>query len=321
MMQNAEVPAIARDSPPDTAGRAALQHRLCRVAGRLSSGLDALERFLCRAGFDRAPWLAVAFAAGIAGWFVFLQAWQWVALISSLSIAAAFGLVFMHEAGRFPYLRQAFSSLLLVAAAGCSLVWAKSELVGAPPIARPVVVQLSGKVLERTEQPAQGRVRLVIAAWEESTGRVMRVRVNVPIDKDQEAAGEGAMVRLRARLVPPAAPMLPGGYDFARTAWFQGLSATGSALSPIEVTAPAQGAGSPVAKLQRQISDHVRASVPGSAGGIAAAFASGDRGGIDMADEEAMRDSGLTHLLSISGLHVSAVIAATWFLAMRLFGL
>ncbi|MFM5908491.1 MAG: ComEC/Rec2 family competence protein, partial [Novosphingobium sp.] len=44
-------------------------------------------------------------------------------------------------------------------------------------------------------------------------------------------------------------------------------------------------------------------------------------GGISPADEEAMRDSGLTHLLSISGLHVSAVIAATWYLAMRLFGL
>ena len=35
------------------------------------------------------------------------------------------------------------------------------------------------------------------------------------------------------------------------------VSATGSALGPIEVTAPAEGAGSPVAKLQRQISDHV----------------------------------------------------------------
>ena len=40
------------------------------------------------------------------------------------------------------------------------------------------------------------------------------------------------------------------------------------------------------------------------------AFASGDRGGISASDEQAMRDSGLTHLLSISGLHVSAVIAA-----------
>lgn len=321
MMQNAEIPAIASDSLPDLAGRAALQHRLCRVAGRLSSGLDALEHFLCRAGFDRAPWLAVAFAAGIGAWFIFMQQWQWVAVIAMLSVTAACALLFMREDGRFPYLRQAFSSLFLVAAAGCALVWAKSELVGAPPIARAVVAELTGTVIQRTEQPAQERVRLVIAAWDSVSGRPMRVRVNVPLADDLEAAGEGAKVRLRARLVPPAPPMLPGGYDFARTAWFQGLSATGSALGPIEVTAPAQGAGSPVAKLQRQISDHVRASVPGSAGGIAAAFASGDRGGIDIADEEAMRDSGLTHLLSISGLHVSAVIAATWFLAMRLFGL
>ncbi|WP_374530655.1 ComEC/Rec2 family competence protein [Novosphingobium sp.] len=34
-----------------------------------------------------------------------------------------------------------------------------------------------------------------------------------------------------------------------------------------------------------------------------------------------MRDAGLTHLLSISGLHVSAVIAAAYFLALRLLGL
>lgn len=227
----------------------------------------------------------------------------------------------MREDGRFPYLRQAFAALFLVAAAVRALVWAKSELVGGQPIARPIVAELSGTVIQWTEQPAQERVRLVIADWDSVSGRPVRVRVNVPIDHDQEAAGEGAKVRLRARLVPPAPPMLPGGYDFARTAWFQGLSATGSALGPIEVTAPAQGAGSSVAKLQWQISDHDRTSLPGSAGGIAGAFASGDRGGIYIADEEAMRDSGLTHLLSISGLHVSAAIAATWFLAMRLFGL
>src|SRR3546814_5947485 len=34
-----------------------------------------------------------------------------------------------------------------------------------------------------------------------------------------------------------------------------------------------------------------------------------------------MRDSGLTHLLSISGLHVSAVIAAAWLLAIKLLAL
>ena len=56
----------------------------------------------------------------------------------------------------------------------------------------------------------------------------------------------------------------------------------------------------------------------GSAASIAAALASGDRGAISEADEAAMRDSGLTHLLSISGLHVSAVIAAAYCLAIKL---
>ncbi len=70
-----------------------------------------------------------------------------------------------------------------------------------------------------------------------------------------------------------------------------------------------------------RLADHVRSRLGGSPGTIAAAFASGDRGAITQADEDAMRDAGLTHLLSISGLHVSAVIAATYLLAIRLLAL
>ena len=40
----------------------------------------------------------------------------------------------------------------------------------------------------------------------------------------------GATVRLRARLAPPPPMALPGTYDFARDAWFQGIGAVGKAL-------------------------------------------------------------------------------------------
>lgn len=83
---------------------------------------------------------------------------------------------------------------------------------------------------------------------------------------------------------------------------------------------PASTGGS-IAELQRRLAGHVRSQLGGSPGSIAAAFASGDRGGISEADEEAMRDSSLTRLLSISGLHVSAVIAAAYLLAIRLLAL
>ncbi|MEY4237856.1 MAG: hypothetical protein RL339_457, partial [Pseudomonadota bacterium] len=112
-------------------------------------------------------------------------------------------------------------------------------------------------------------------------------------------------------------PMLPGGYDFARAAWFQGIAATGSALGTVQVVHQGPPGGG-LEDIQRGLSAHVRAQVPGSAGAIAAAYASGDRGAIPETDEEAMHNSGLAHLLSISGLHVSAVIAAVYVVVLKL---
>ncbi len=160
----------------------------------------------------------------------------------------------------------------------------------------------------------------MLATRERARGGAITVRVNVPLAADRPGLAEGALVRLQARLMPPAPPMLPGGYDFARAAWFEGLAATGGAQGAIEVLEPG-GRGAGLASLQRRLADHVRARLAGSPGAIAAAFASGDRGSIAPEDEQAMRDSGLSHLLSISGLHVSALIALAYVLALRLLAL
>src|SRR5690606_4216095 len=152
-----------------------------------------------------------------------------------------------------------------------------------------------GRVLDRIEQPADERVRLVLATREPSTGRAVKVRVNVPIERADPAFAESALVRVQARMMPPAPPMLPGSYDFARAAWFQGLAATGSTQGEIELLEPS--AKQPLlAGLQRRLSSHVRERVDGSAGTIAATLASGDRGAIAREDAVAMRDAGLTHL-------------------------
>lgn len=180
--------------------------------------------------------------------------------------------------------------------------------------------RFEARILEREEQPARDRVRLVLAMRDAESGAARKVRVNVPMDADVVGASEGAVIRLRTRLMPPAPPMLPGGYDFARTAWFDGLAASGSLIGEIEVI-QANDDRAGLGPLQRSLAAHVRSNLGGSPGTIAAAFASGDRGAILEADEEAMRDAGLTHLLSISGLHVSAVIAAAFVLALKLLAL
>ncbi|MFN4114488.1 MAG: ComEC/Rec2 family competence protein [Sphingomonadaceae bacterium] len=294
--------------------------RTWRKGVRLSSLADRCETFVGRAGFDRAPWLTVAFAGGISAWFALDRPWQWIAAIGASALLAIAALALWRDRDTRAGLRIALVSVALLFAAGIATVWARSALVGAEPIARTTVTLLQGRILERQEQPAQQRVRLVLAIRDAEAGQARKVRINVPVAEAAPDLAEGAVIRVRARLSPPAPPMLPGGYDFARRAWFDGLSATGSAIGPIVVTEGAPEARG-LARAQRWLSAHVRSRVDGAPGTIAAAFASGDRGAIDLADEEAMRDSGLTHLLSISGVHVSAVIAAGYLVALKLLAL
>jgi len=303
------------------AGAALQQAHWRRLAG-LSSGLEALERFISAAGFARGPWLAVAFGCGIAAWFALPGRWEWLALLAGLFALASAVAAVMRGDGRFPYARQAIVALALALAAGCGTAWTKSALVGTPGIAAPAVGTFAGMVMAREEQPADRRTRLTVAIRDPGNpARIVRARINVPLADDNAAAREGALVRVRARLMPPAPPMLPGSYDFARAAWFGRIAATGTALGPVAVVRGAEGGGEILARVRRSLSRHVRARLDGSPGGIAAAFASGDRGGIAETDEEAMRDAGLTHLLSVSGLHVSAVIGAVYVLSLRLLAL
>ncbi len=283
---------------------------------QMSSAAAKMERFLALAGHDRGPWLVVAFGLGIIGWFALNSAWAWSAAIGGGLLVAIAGGAMWRVDGQHTHLRGALIALGLLFAAGIATIWIRSEVVGATAIERPTVEIVQGYILEREDQPARDRVRLVLAIRDAEEGMARKIRVNVPIDQIGDEVAEGAVLRIRARLMPPASPMLPGGYDFARTAWFKGLAATGSVIGEIEVVRPA-AEQTKISGIQRWLAAHVRSNLDGSAGSIASAFATGDRGAISKADEIAMRDAGLTHLLSISGLHVSAVIAAAYLIALK----
>lgn len=303
----------------DAARAAALQHGPWRMRANLSSGLEQVERFLARTSLEHAPWAVVAFGSGIALWFLGRNHWQWLAVIAFGLSSAAMAWALLHAGGRFPFFRRAIVTVCLGLSLGCALVWLKATVAGAAPIARPFVAEIGATVLSREEQPAEERVRLVLATREPDTARPIKVRLNLSTTQASPEIEKGALIRVRARLVPPPPPMLPGGYDFARTAWFAGIAATGSTIGPATVLAP--GKRGALGAAQQALSRHVQANMAGSPGAIAAALASGDRGGIAEADDQAMRDAGLTHLLSVSGLHVSAVIAAAYFVVLRLLAL
>ncbi|ABC63399.1 ComEC/Rec2 family competence protein [Erythrobacter litoralis] len=316
----------ATDPPPlipvagDLAqGHVALQQRPWHSRWRLSSIGDFAERALGASGFDRAPWIAVSLCFGISLWFLLDNPWQWSALIGSCGLAALGGWLMIRQTDLKQF-GMAVVAVSLAVGFGTGLIWARSATIGAEALPAPQVQWYQGRVLEREEQPSRDRIRLVLAVRDAEAGEARKIRINVPLERARDDLRENAVVRFRARLMPPAPPMVPGAYNFARRAWFDGYAATGSVLGEIELVEPPPPPTG-LAAVQRFLSGHVRDRVDGSAGTIAAAFASGDRGAITEADEEAMRDAGLTHLLSISGLHVSAIIAAAYILSLKLLAL
>tara|TARA_Y100000815_G_scaffold31408_1_gene26220 strand:- start:9444 stop:11597 length:2154 start_codon:yes stop_codon:yes gene_type:complete len=289
-----------------------------RMRGAMSSLAARFEAFLTGAEFDRGPWLAVAFGCGIGLWFLLAGPWQWLAVIAGSLVVAFAAIAAWRGRENRSYALAALLSIALAISAGTALVWARSATVGAEPIPYPRFERIDGRILAREEQPAEGRVRLVLAARDPETARAVAYRVNLPLEADGPQLREGARIRLSARLMPPSPPIVPGAYNFARRAWFDGLSATGSVVGDVELVEPPAETLVSIAVIQRRLSAHVRRNLDGTAGAIAATLASGDRGAIPEADEEAMRDAGLTHLLSISGLHVSAIIAATYLVVLKL---
>ncbi len=173
-------------------------------------------------------------------------------------------------------------------------------------------------VLEREEQPARERVRLIVATRDPLGDEPIRARLNVPAKLDDPALVAGSQFRAKIRMIPPQRAAVPGGYDFAQAAWFDGLAASGSILEPPILTERAGGASG----WRNDLAAHVRQQVgrfgDTASAAIAATLITGDRGAIPESDARAMRDAGLAHMLSISGLHVGAIVAIAWLLVVRI---
>ena len=280
------------------------------VSRRLESLAD-LER-------DQLPlWLPVGLGLGTAAWFALPDARAWTAflLLTAASVLAPQALVPGTRWGR------AVSIFCLAAMLGCANIWWKAERVAEPVLGQARAAEFDAKIESFQRLPARDLVRLIV---EPAAGSGLPRKLRVNIDSATAPAGieAGATVRLRGYLMPPAPAAVPGAYDFARAAWFQSIGGTGR-VALVRLVAPATDRGwrARLADSRQRLADHVRSRLPGGAGGIAAALATGDQGGIPEADAEAMRRSGLAHLLSVSGLHLTAVVGAVMLLTLKLLAL
>jgi len=289
--------------------------RLFRARARLERWRDKIGALFARE-FDAGRgflWLPVGLAAGIGLYFSLPrepQLWALAGLAAGLIVIAR----------RARRMAGGFALVAFVAAGAIGLFLAKAHtaLIDTPRLAQERTVTVLGWVEAAEASGARTRVTLRVASISgvSSDQQPRRVRLSMA-GAEPTIVSPGTAISVRARLGPPQGPVIPGGYDFARGLFFDGIGATGFSLGApkaIEIGPPpmATGAIAAINHARRDLALRIGEVLAGDTGAVAAALAVGLRRGISPETEEALRQSGLAHILAISGLHMALVCGAVF---------
>ncbi len=276
-------------------------------------------------------WLPVLFGIGIVTYFSLKSEPNLTISITipALVLAATIILRLNHASNTTQILHKAGLAMLFATAGFCTSAihahLAKSPIIEADD--KPIWVRATVESID--EQPYGGRIMLYdLDLWQPEAGkfspRKTPVKARVTIRTGMDGIRPGDRVAFRAILSPPPErPVYPGGYDFARFAYFNRIGAVGYSISDVKLyrkkgapeTAPTPHI---TARLRHKITENILSAFPGKGeANIAAALLTGQRGGIDKTVLENMRKAGVGHLLAISGLHM-ALVMTTCFFAIRL---
>ncbi|MGL4406581.1 MAG: ComEC/Rec2 family competence protein, partial [Notoacmeibacter sp.] len=171
-----------------------------------------------------------------------------------------------------------------------------------------VTTRITG-TLVHAEEISNGRTRLVIEIISTERPKLKfapeRVRVSVRGSYAQQPAG--SVVSGLVKLFALPGPVQPHGYDFAFESYFDSVGAAGFFLGAPQFVPSTlqQTLAEKIDGARTELTAHIRSIVPGETGAVVAALVTGIRGAVVEADNEALRRSGLAHIMSISGLHLA----------------
>ncbi|MGE3867838.1 MAG: ComEC/Rec2 family competence protein, partial [Hyphomonadaceae bacterium] len=265
-------------------------------------------------------WTPVAVMLGAAHYFLSGWAPDWRAppaacLAAALFAVAARALPFAAAEGWPARIARGFSALGVLAAAaalGFAAAQTQTALLAAPRLAAASgePVRVEGWVVDATMGASRPRLKLLVRAIEGVAAPPRYVELSTTASG---ALPPGRSAHCLALLRPPEGPLAPGAYDAAFAAYFERVGATGFSLGPCRAAlfGPPEdrwdAAALRINALRRAVTETIAAHAPGRGGAVAAALVTGDRSLIDPDTARIFRDSGLGHLLSVSGLHLGLI--------------
>ncbi len=248
--------------------------------------------------------------------------WPYVVALVVFSLLA---LLSRHTASTLRLLPACFALFLL----GMLLAVLEVMRLDTVVLDTPVTTQVTGTV-ERREIDADGRWRYIVKLQSTSSPEIRRPpqRVSLLARAPHKPASIGDVISGRVRLSPPSGPALPGLNDFAFSSYFDGIGAVGFFYGGPEIDAVPAGAGGVVPRqagltlkawlfdLRSTVGNRIRAIVAGDPGAFAAAIVTDERRAISKETTDALRLSGLAHIVAISGLNM-ALAAGIFFVGVR----
>jgi len=262
----------------------------------------------------------VVIGAGAVCWFVLPESPAFRPFFLAFCALTALATVTRHRAGGVGLLLPGAALFLGGMMLAELEAWRRDTII----LDSPVTTELTGAV-ERREVDADGRWRYIVRVERTANPEVRRPpeRVSLLARARHEPVGTGETIGGRVRISPPSGPALPGLNDFAFSSYFDGIGAVGFFYGvPKKEAGQAPSPGfaaeleSRLFALRSAIASRIREAVPGDAGAFAAAIVTDERRAISKETTEALRLSGLAHIVAISGLNM-ALAAGIFFVGVR----
>ncbi len=254
---------------------------------------------------------------GLGIWLYFLASEEPSAWAIAVTLAAPLAMLPVALGSRAPWMRLAVMALCLLSL-GFAAATLRARLAAEPVLAGTLDATVEGRVVEISRSNSDSRrvtlsdVVIFGLARDETPAHVRITLLGGDFARDVRI---GERIAVFAQIGPPGAPVEPGGFDFRRWAWFEGLGgvgfARGPAMSapPAEVEGPLNRLADAVGRLRGDLSRGIQRAIPGENGAFASAILTGARDGVTRDALTALRDSNLAHLLAISGLHMGLLSA------------
>lgn len=208
---------------------------------------------------------------------------------------------------------------LLIMAVGFLAASIRTQLVAAPSVWGTLFFRDVEGRIEDIQDKATGAQKLVLNDVRIERLEKVPARISVSFKKPLEGLAVGDRIRTRAMLFPPPGPTMPGAFDFARQFYFDRIGAVGFSPHTPELLehTPASRFTESLNRLRLSVNDRILAHMQPQNGPVAAAMMVGEMSAVDKEVGAAMRDAGIYHVLSISGLHMS-IAAALMYVSVRL---